>query len=148
MIIYADTRQKVGKHDLKHRQIENQGFTLVSRALKTGDYMIDGNDCISVDTKQDLQEVYGNISNDKSRFMKEVRRAFNDGIKLIVLVEHGCGVERLEDVSKFKSKFGKRDGTWLMNQMYKISISYGTEFQFCNKNETGFRIIDILKNKN
>lgn len=48
--IYADTRQKDGKHTKKHEQIEKLGYTLEHKALSIGDYMIEGKDNISIDT--------------------------------------------------------------------------------------------------
>lgn len=143
MVIYADTRQKKDKHIRKHSQIEKAGFELQHKALKTGDYMIEGNDRISVDTKASLNEVYSNIINDKSRFMKEVRRAREQNIKLIVLIEHG-GIKSLQDVAKWNSKYGNISGRELMERMYRIHIAYGAEFLFCDKRVTGKKIIELL----
>jgi hypothetical protein len=102
MIIYYDTRQKKGKHDKKHQQIMSMGYELQPMTLKIGDYVIEGNNSVSVDTKQNLGEVYSNIVNDKSRFMKEVRRAFENKVKLYVLIEHGGTIKTLNDVCDWK----------------------------------------------
>ena len=144
MIIYCDTRQKNGKHTVKHNQMRSLGYELIPKALDVGDYMIEGNDAISVDTKQDLTEVYSNIFNDKSRFMKEVRRAYYSRVKLYVLIEHGGPIKKLEDVCAWRPKYGYRSGREAMERMMKIHMAYGAEFLFCDKRVTGKRIVEIL----
>ena len=90
MIIYEDTRQKVGKHSLKHDFWEKEGITVVRKALSVGDYMLpDGG--ISVDTKQDVVEICQNMlgvwNQDRRRFTAEVMRARDEGCRLVFLIE-------------------------------------------------------------
>lgn len=75
--------------------------------------------------------------------MKEVRRAREQNIKLIVLIEHG-GIKSLQDVAKWNSKYGNISGRELMERMYRIHIAYGAEFLFCDKRVTGKKIIELL----
>lgn len=147
MIIYADTRQKANKHTVKHNQMISAGITLVSKALNVGDYMSKGNPKISVDTKQNLDEVYHNIVNDTSRFMKEIRRAFFEHIKLYILVEHEKGIFSLEDICNWKSKRGSISGRELAQRMRNLELAYGIEFVFCEKQDSGKKIIELLKEK-
>lgn len=144
MIILVDTRQKDGKHNEKHLQIKSLGYQLKHCALSIGDYMLEGQVSVSVDTKQDLQEVYSNVVNDKSRFMKEVRRAFFNNVKLYVLVEHGNNIKSLKDVYKWTPKYGHVSGRELMERLNHIHMAYGTEFVFCDKSNTGKWIIKLL----
>ena len=148
MIIYYDTRQKKGKHDKKHQQILSMGYELQPMALKIGDYMIEGNSFVSVDTKQNLGEVYSNIVNDKSRFMKEVRRCYEKHIKLYVLIEHGGQIKSLADVPSWKPKYGTITSREIADRLYRLHISYGVEFLFCDKRSTGRKIIEILSAEN
>lgn len=62
---------------------------------------------VSVDTKQDLEELSRNLMNrsDHSRFWKEVRKANENGIKLIILCEHGGQIKSIPDVAKWHSKY-------------------------------------------
>lgn len=145
MTIIVDTRQKADKHNKKHEQLKKMGYTLEHRKLDIGDYMLEGNVSVSVDTKQNLQEVYNNIVNDKSRFMKEVRRAFYKQVKLYVLIEHGGAVKALEDVCDWKPKYGTISGRELMDRLISIHRAYGTNFIFCDKRVTGKKIIELLK---
>lgn len=143
MTIYADTRQKFGKHDLKHIQIEKTGHKLLLKRLDVGDYMCPGGK-ITVDTKQDLQEIYSNIFADHARFMREVRRARTKGLRLVVLIEHGNGIRCLDDVCRWDPGHGVAHGRLLADKMRAIEYAYGVRFEFCNKSETGKRIVEIL----
>ena len=68
---------------------EKNGIQFKVQKLDEGDYQIEGNPNITVDRKQNMQEMYNCVVNDKSRFMKEVRRCYEKHIKLYVLIEHG-----------------------------------------------------------
>ena len=101
---------------------------------------------ISVDTKQDLEELSKNLMNrsDHSRFWKEVRKAKEHGIKLIILCEHGGQIKSIPDVAKWHSKYSPVSGRALMEEIYRVHISYGVDFVFCDKRRTGKEIIELL----
>lgn len=145
MIIYADTRQKDGKHTKKHEQIEKLGYTLEHKALSIGDYMLEGKDNISIDTKQNLDEIASNVFDESGRFMREVRKAYQNKVKLIVLVEQGGKIKSIEDVPQWNSKHSKITGRGLSNRLFRIHVAYGTEFLFCDKRVTGKRIVELLE---
>lgn len=145
MIIYADTRQKDGKHTKKHEQIEKLGYTLEHKALPIGDYMLEGKDNISIDTKQNLDEIASNVFDESGRFMREVRKAYQNKVKLIVLIEQGGKIKSIEDVPLWNSKYSKITGRGLSNRLFKIHVAYGTEFLFCDKRVTGKRIVELLE---
>ena len=145
MIIYADTRQKDGKHTKKHEQIEKLGYALEHKALSIGDYMIEGKDNISIDTKQNLDEIASNVFDESGRFMREVRKAYQNKVKLIVLIEQGGKIKSIEDVPQWNSKHSKITGRGLSNRLFRIHVAYGTEFLFCDKRVTGKRIVELLE---
>lgn len=145
MIIYADTRQKDGKHTKKHEQIEKLGYTLEHKALSIGDYMIEGKDNISIDTKQNLDEIASNVFDESGRFMREVRKAYQNKVKLIVLIEQGGKIKSIKDVPQWNSKHSKITGRGLSNRLFRIHVAYGTEFLFCDKRVTGKRIVELLE---
>lgn len=145
MIIYADTRQKDGKHTKKHEQIEKLGYTLEHKALSIGDYMLEGKDNISIDTKQNLDEIASNVFDESGRFMREVRKAYQNKVKLIVLIEQGGKIKSIEDVPQWNSKHSKITGRGLSNRLFRIHVAYGTEFLFCDKRVAGKRIVELLE---
>ena len=143
--IIVDTREK--KWDHVRREFEINGIPYKMRKLDVGDYAADGNTSVSVDRKQNLSELAKNLMNkgDHARFWKEIRRAHANGIKLTVLCEHGNGVRCLEDVANWRDPFSGVHGRVLMNEIYRAHISWGVTFEFCAKNQTAKRILEILK---
>ncbi len=100
---------------------------------------------ITVERKRDLQELLNNLkTSDSSRFWREIRRSKEEGIKMIILCEHGGKIRSIKDVATWKSKYSKVTGRQLMEEMYRAHISYGVEFLFCDKRSTGRRIAELL----
>ena len=142
MIIW-DTREKKNAHILQY--FEQHGIEYAIRKLDTGDYMSTSRDRLTIDRKQDLSEICGNLcSPDKSRFWREVRRAKAERVKMIVLIEQGGAFKTLKDVPQWRGKYTKVTGYQLYNEMCRCSIAYGVEFLFCDKRSTGRRIAELL----
>ena len=142
-MIYCDTREKKNQHILRYFDKYRIPYTV--RKLDTGDYMDSDNNRLTIDRKQNLDELRGNLfSPDKSRFWREVRRAKADRIRMIVLVEQGGEIQSLKDVPKWKGKYTKVTGYQLYNEICRCHIAYGVEFFFCDKRTTGKRIVEIL----
>lgn len=139
-----DTREQKNAHVKAY--FDRHGFAYVEKKLDVGDYMIE-NGVVSVDRKRNLEELSANLLNpqDKKRFMREVKRAREQGIQLVVLCEHGKGVKCLQDVAGWRSEFSPVTGRALLDRMYKLSVSYGIRFEFCSKRSTGKRIVEILE---
>lgn len=161
MVIQIDSREKeraitkivaeFDQHKIKHP---------VSKLL-VGDYMNYDNPRLIVDRKQNLIELCNNVGQEHDRFRRELIRAMENEIKLVFLVEHGEGITKLEDVIWWDNpRSVKRvrgdNGRWKdieTNAMqgdvlYKILCTtqrkYGCRFLFCDKEETGRRIIELL----
>ena len=142
-MIICDTREKKNAHILRY--FTENGIEYEEHKLDVGDYMDPDNPHLSIDRKQNLDEVCGNLCTANNRFWREVRRARESGIKLIVLIEHGGAVHNIEDVKQWKSKFSRVTGRRLAEEMYKVHIAYHVEFLFCDKRSTGRRIYEIIK---
>ena len=74
-----------------------------SSKLLVGDYMSLDNPRLIIDSKQNLQELCGNVCQQHERFKRELLRAMDAGIQLIILVEHGQGINNIEDVYFWKN---------------------------------------------
>lgn len=143
-IVYIfDSREK--KNDHIKAYFEKHGIQFKVQKLNEGDYQIDGKPDRTVDRKQNMQEMYNCVVNDKSRFMKEVRRCYQKGIKLLVLVEHGGQIKSLADVPKWVPKYGTISSREIAERLYRLHISYGVEIIFCDKRSTGKRIVELLQ---
>ena len=142
-----DTREQKNAHVKAY--FERHGIPYIEKKLDCGDYMIEGG-TISVDRKRTLEELSCNLLNpqDKKRFMREVKRAREQGIQLVVLCEHGGKIKCLQDVAGWQSEYSPVTGRSLLDRMYKLSVSYGVRFEFCSKRSTGKRIVEILEGEN
>lgn len=145
-MVICDTREKKNAHILRY--FDQHGIEYAVRKLDTGDYMSTGREGLTIDRKQDLSEICGNLfSPDKSRFWREVRRAKADRIKMIVLIEQGGAFKTLKDVPQWRGKYTKITGYQLYNEMCRCSIAYGVEFLFCDKRHTGQKIAELLEER-
>ena len=131
-MIICDTREKKNEHILAYFDVREIPYTV--RKLDTGDYMEDSKPGVVIDRKRNLDELCGNLfSHDKSRFWREVRRAKDEHIKLIFLIEHGGKIKTLSDVRQWRSRYSKITGHILYAEICRVHIAYGCEFFFCNK---------------
>ncbi|MEE1138602.1 MAG: ERCC4 domain-containing protein [Acutalibacteraceae bacterium] len=144
MRIIVDTREQKNSHILKYFAIHDIDY--IEKKLDVADYQIEGKTDIAIDRKQNLDELARNLMNraDHSRFWKEVRRAKEQGTKMIVLCEHGGQIKSIPDVSGWHSKYSPVSGRALMDEIYRVHIAYGVEFLFCSKRSTAKRILELL----
>ena len=154
MIIIQDFREKHGHHNEIESYCKDNNILLHRMALEVGDYML-GEYCnggykpvgnISVDTKQDLQELAGDLYKDKCAFNKKYKKCFENGITLYVLVQQP--VKTLSDITKWKSRHTKLSGRLLLDLIDRLRKSYGVKFVFCNKENVAQTIIKILTKEN
>lgn len=144
-MIVVDTREKKWDHIKTYFEQNNIPFKV--EKLDAGDYFSTDQGDVVVDRKQNLQELCGNLSKGDHniiRFVNECKRAKEKHIKLVVLVE-GTSCRTVKEVATWKSKYSKHTGKWLTDKMFNLTVSYGVEWQFCKKNETARRILEILK---
>lgn len=142
MMILIDTREKKFDHIKDYFDAHEIPYKM--QLLLCGDYMRDDRPGLSIDRKRNLEEISGNLCTPENRFWREMRRARDQGIHMVVLIEHGGQIKSLDDVRKWHSKYSKVSGTQLRAEMIRISLAYDVEFQFCAKVSTGRRIMDIL----
>lgn len=141
-----DSRER--KNDHIKRWFDKRGIPYTVKKLDVADYAVEGKPGLAIDRKQNLDELATNLMNrsDRARFWREVRRAREQGIRLIVLCEHGHGIEKIEDVKGWKSEYSPVTGRALMEQIYRVHISYGVDFLFTDKRHCAKRIVEILSN--
>lgn len=142
-MIICDTREKKNQRVLQY--FEAHKIPYIEQMLETGDYMDSEKMDTTIDRKQNLGELLRNMcSPDRSRFWREIRRAHNEGIRFIILCEHGGNYKEIKDVAGYRDPYSKVSGRELMNRMYAAQIAYGVEFMFCDKKSTGRRIVELL----
>lgn len=162
MIIQIDSREKARAIKKIVAEFDREGIKHPVSKLMVGDYMNYDNPRLIIDRKQNLTEVCSNVCQQHERFRMEIVRAQEMGIKLIFLVEHGKGIETLDDViwwdnprkrkriqdpvtGRWKTIETKAmDGETLYKILRTMERKYGVEFLFCEKADTGKEIIRLL----
>lgn len=166
LIIQIDSREKARAITKIIEEFERQRIKHPISKLMVGDYMNYDNPRRIVDRKQNLSELCANVCQDHDRFRRELLLAKENDIQLIFLVEHGKDVQRLEDViwwenpRRWKRVKDVVSGKWKDVEtkamqgevLYKIlktqERKYGCRFEFCEKKDTGKRIIELLGKNN
>ena len=148
--IVEDTRNQVGKHDNVRKQLEALGYKIVRSKMIVGDYTLPTNQTICIDTKKDLNELCSNAAQGHARFTSELALAQSLGIRLIILCEHGEGIEKLSDVNTWynpRLRVSKcaLSGQRLFKILYTMEKKHGTQFLFCDRRSTGARIVGLLE---
>lgn len=164
MTIQCDTREHKKEWERIKSQFDGIGVDYFRSKLWVGDYMNIDNPRVVIDRKKDLLELCGNVTQQHKRFAAELIRAQEKNIKLIILCEHGEGIETLTDVYFWHNprldlsewviqnghpakipKYPKAtEGTALYRSLITMRDKYNIEFRFCEKSETGCVITQLL----
>lgn len=169
MTIQIDTREKARAIKRIVSDFDALGVRHYSSKLFVGDYMNLDNPRVLIDRKQNLAELCANVSDvpkkdesgrfkrdsngriisERIRFIDELKRAKDAGLRLIILCEHGGGIKCLEDVAKWKNPRLAVSplavsGVRLHKILSAVSQNYGVSFEFCDKRNTAKHIISLL----
>lgn len=150
MVIQIDSREHKWELARIQRQLTTAGCKTIVSKLYVGDYQSLDNPRLVIDRKKDLQELCGNVCQQHERFQKELRRAIDAEIQIIILCEHGEEIKCLEDVyfwdnPRIKESPKAVTGESLYKSLLTIRDRYNVRFEFCSKKETGIRIMELLK---
>jgi len=169
MTIQVDTHEKARAIKKILNTFDKEKIQYFSSKLPVGDYVSLDNPRLSIDRKQNLSELCGDISEipkkdkngklkkysngalmtEKERFRRELERANQYGIKLIILCEHGKDINCLEDIIKWENPRLKESplaisGERLYKILYAMGKKYNVDYYFCVKAQTGNEIIRLL----
>ena len=149
MTIQIDTREKARAIKQIVSYFDEMGIQHYTSKLYVGDYMSLDNPRVVIDRKQNLQEICGNVCQQHERFINELKRAKENGIKVIILCEHGGNIKSLEDVREWvnprlRTSPKTVSGKQLFKILFTIKQKYDVDFVFCDKRMTGYKIIELL----
>lgn len=149
MVIQIDSREHKWELARIQRQLTAAGCKTIVSKLYVGDYQSLDNPRLVIDRKKDLLELCGNVCQQHERFQKELVRAMNAGIQIIILCEHGEEIKCLEDVyfwdnPRLKESPKATTGESLYKSLMTIKNRYNVRFEFCTKKETGSKIMELL----
>ena len=150
MVIQIDSREHGHAIQKILAEFDRQGVKWFVSKLPQADYMSLDNPKLLIDRKQNLNELCNNVVQDHKRFRAELLRAQECGQHIIVLVEHSKSIRTLEDVihwvnPRLKVSPLAVSGERLYRILSAMSKTYGVEFRFCTKEQTGAVIIELLK---
>lgn len=150
MTIQIDTREHKWERARIEMQLTKLGVKTIASKLYVGDYQSWDNPRLVIDRKKDLGELCGNVTQQHERFQRELIKAQEAGIELIILCEQE-DIHRLEDVyfwdnPRLLKSPRAVSGKGLYKSLCTIRDRYNVRFEFCSKNETGKRIMELLSN--
>lgn len=126
------------------------GVQIERRAMKTGDYMIEGHPEHVIEHKKSLEEICGNVTQGHDRFRRELIRALESGITMTILIEDPV-ISTLEGVRGWvnpRTPFSAKciQGEQLYECLRTIRDRYGVGIVFCRPEDTGRAIMRLLIN--
>lgn len=150
LIVDSREKQRAIKSILK--EFEGRGIKYSISKLFIGDYMEYSNPLLIVDRKQSIQELAANCTIDHDRFKRELERAKEVGAELVILVEQNrykdrdkwIRVENIEDLMLWSSPHTTIRGEKVYRVLASWVHKYNIRVAFCDKRQTGKRIIDII----
>lgn len=147
--IYVDTREKPKAIEKILSYFNKEEIPFIRQKLDEGDYKLDPDGPVTIDRKQNLTEVAHNLTWDRERFQRELRRCADKGVTIYILVEHGGQIKTLADVPTWRNPRLKVSpkavsGPMLYKLMLTCAAKYGVRWRFCDKRNTGKEIVRIL----
>ena len=146
MTILEDTRQKPGKHDIKAESFQSAGVCVCRCKLPFGDYALPPS--VSVDTKENLEEIAGNLcgsAKERNRFIRECKAAAAAGCQLVIMVETEHEGSLL-DLGAIRIGNGMTvTGMQLHRAMTTVAGRYGVRFVLVRPEDAAKEIVKILQ---
>ena len=150
--LLIDTREKPKAIQGIMRTIERMGIPYERTKLLFGDYQDYNRPEVVIDRKQSIRELAQNCTRDHVRFRAELDRAKKAGAKLVILVEQNRYkdgdewrmVEDITDLMYWTSPHTTIRGEKVYRVLRGWMAKYNIDVQFCDKRNTGKRILEII----
>lgn len=152
--LIVDTREKPKAIRSILETFEMEGVPFESSKLLFGDYMDWNRPQLVIDRKQNIQELAKNCTVEHERFKREMEKAKKAGATLVILVEQNrfqdrgkwIHVEGIEDLMLWSSPHTIVTGEKVFRVLSSWSAKWPIRVEFCDKRQTGRRILEILYN--
>ena len=150
--IIVDTREKSGAIGGILEYFEKSGIEYERSKLLFGDYMDYNRPGLVIDRKQSIAELAKNCTTEADRFKREMDKARKAGATLVILVEQNrykdrgewIRVENIEDLLTWSSPNTQVRGEKIYRVLYSWRRYWPIKVVFCDKRQTGKKIIEIL----
>lgn len=148
-MILIDTRQQPGKHDLIEAYLDKRGIPYDRCKLYVGDYAIANCQRRVVDTKSGVLELMMDVQSDHHEtFSRELQRAKDAGIDLLVLVEEALPPGGLSAWVSPTNRQGKplssANPETLRRALLTLTAKYGARFRFVDRKDAARVLVEYL----
>jgi len=157
LVIIYDTREQDGKNDHILEYFNRKKIPCKKQMITEGDYTAVITKCekmgifrdlyfpIGIERKNSVDELAGNVgetvdTHDDIRFIREMRRAKQNGIKMTLLVEDADGLKKIK-TGDYRSQYGSKA---FMARLRSIQDQFLVNTVFVNRNDSGEEIYGIL----
>ena len=150
--ILVDSREKPKAITRILEHFDKSGIPYEVSKLLFGDYCDYSRPNLVIDRKQNIQELAQNCTRDHERFRRELERVKRTGSELVLLVEQNrykdrgewVRVETIRDLLLWESPHTMVRGEKVYRVLASWTAKYPLRVMFCDKRQTGKRIIEIL----
>lgn len=150
--LLIDTREKPKAIQSIVAEFDKLGIQYERTKLLFGDYMDFNKPSICVDRKQNIAELAKNCTIEAERFKEEMRRAQRANSELVILVEQNRYKDRdqwvqvndIADLMLWSSPHTTIRGEKVFRVLSSWVATYGIRVEFCDKRQTGKRILEII----
>lgn len=150
MVILVDSREKKNAHVLDY--FKKQGIAYEITKLDYGDYSfmlpseVAGENIyfhrdIVIERKASLEELSGNLAQERERFEKEFLKAGNDGCKVYLMIEEPGGYASVIE-HKYRTQMKP---TAYMASLKTWEHRFGCNVQFVKKQYSGYHIVSTFQ---
>ena len=139
--ILVDTREQMNQHILE--KLDRSGVSHESKKLEFGDYScylpinlnlgivkpVYFTNKITIERKANLEELSGNLTQNRAQFENEMLRAKGSGCQLVLMVEDGSWADI--EAGNYNTQFNSKA---FMGSLLSFQVKYGLQISFVNKN--------------
>lgn len=155
-LMIIDTREKPRAIEKILAYFEQHNIKYTSSKMLFGDYMDYNRPNLVIDRKQNIAELAKNCTVEHERFRRELERARDANATLVILVEQNRYIDRgehvivrrIEDLLRWSNRHTIVTG----EKIYRVLVSWMNKYplrvEFCNKQQTGYKILQILYGDN
>lgn len=150
--LIIDTREKPKAIGNILKTFDEYGVRYESSKLLFGDYMDWNRPNIVIDRKQNIAELAKNVTVELKRFTAELERAKAAGAELVILVEQNKykyngqwkHVENIVDLMLWTNPHTSIQGEKVYRTLAALQYRYNIIVKFCDKRQTGKKIIELI----
>jgi len=151
-LILCDTRQQRDLHIVDH--FDRKGIAWKRCKVEAGDYQVEGDYSVLIDTKKDLMELCANLTrkSEHERVIREIERGLELGCTRFIFLVADPKIKFIDEVYTWKRPMDWRTKRYrtkvrpetLQKIMITFARNHDVEFLFCTKLQMGRMVASLL----